>query len=829
MGSAHFLVFALPILVAMRTVEDQVSTTEACFSVLRDNLVGLEIDLRCTQLGAFSLALAVWKLGGTQKLPQLSVACSGLKPNAKSDDWARLANRDDKARRGIEKLYEVFAQAPILGSLINPRRMSGSLMAASFDELQPLLEKALAREQADENLHELAVTAQGVARAAQLLASQFTLVATNVPYLGREGHNDALVAFSDRNHPDAAADLSTLMLDRCFEFVSEEGSVAVVMPQNWWVGESYFAFRKRVLSTTTWQLAAVLGEEAWQTFGDRGPNTTLTIADTVPATTGHGFFAVDVSTKPGMPVVGVETKARALGGSSDTDELRKLSTLLAIDQGQLMFAREARITVARLGSAAALSQYVIAGEGCSTGDNARFLRGFWEVLPSQDWLCYCGPGFPGWEYCNTSLVVLWESGNGELAKSDQARIQNTGLWRVPGVLVGRVRGITATLFSGGCFSKGAVLVSPRDLDNQAAVFAFLRSKGYEELVRTIDPRVSAATSVLTDVPFDLTSWQKEAAKEFPNGLPKLNSNNPTQSSFAGYPEASDHSLHVAALRLVGYRWPAQSVGTRPGGAGAVRDDIQPFADEDGIVCLSPMRGEDSAGQRLGALLAASYGADWTAQRLSELLAEVGYGGKTLEDWLRNSLFEQHCALFNNRPFLWHVWDGLDDGFSALLNYQKLTKTILEKLTYAYLGDWIQRQEAAVRAEDAGSEGRLVAVKKLQSELRKILDGGPPYDIFVRWKPVAHQPIGWEPDLNDGVRMNIRPFLAAVDVGRKGAGILRARPNIKWAKDLGKEPSRSRDEFPWVWGWDGKTNGNRWNDLHYSREFKTAARRQKGLA
>ena len=406
MGSAHFLVFALPILVAMRTVEDQVSTTEACFSVLRDNLVGLEIDLRCTQLGAFSLALAVWKLGGTQKLPQLSVACSGLKPNAKSDDWARLANRDDKARRGIEKLYEVFAQAPILGSLINPRRMSGSLMAASFDELQPLLEKALAREQADENLHELAVTAQGVARAAQLLASQFTLVATNVPYLGREGHNDALVAFSDRNHPDAAADLSTLMLDRCFEFVSEEGSVAVVMPQNWWVGKSYLAFRKRVLSTTTWQLAAVLGEEAWQTFGDRGPNTTLTIADTVPATTGHGFFAIDVSTKPGMPVVGVETKARALGGSSDTDELRKLSTLLAIDQGQLMSAREARITVARLGSAATLSQYVIAGEGCSTGDNARFLRGFWEVLPSQDWLCYCGPGFPGWEYCNTSLTPV---------------------------------------------------------------------------------------------------------------------------------------------------------------------------------------------------------------------------------------------------------------------------------------------------------------------------------------------------------------------------------------------------------------------------------------
>ena len=80
--------------------------------------------------------------------------------------------------------------------------------------------------------------------------------------------------------------------------------------------------------------------------------------------------------------------------------------------------------------------------------------------------------------------------------------------------------------------------------------------------------------------------------------------------------------------------------------------------------------------------------------------------------------------------------------------------------------------------------------------------------------------------------------ATADVGRKGAGVLRARPNIRWDKDRGKEPARAKDEFPWFWGWDGKTqdfaggssfDGNRWNDLHYSREFKMAARRQKGLA
>ena len=50
----------------------------------------------------------------------------------------------------------------------------------------------------------------------------------------------------------------------------------------------------------------------------------------------------------------------------------------------------------------------------------------------------------------------------------------------------------------------------------------------------------------------------------------------------------------------------------------------------------------------------------------------------------------------------------------------------------------------------------------------------------------------EPRLNDGVRMNIRPFVQA--------GILRKNPNIKWTKDRGNEPQR-QDEYPWFWAED----------------------------
>jgi hypothetical protein len=158
-----------------------------------------------------------------------------------------------------------------------------------------------------------------------------------------------------------------------------------------------------------------------------------------------------------------------------------------------------------------------------------------------------------------------------------------------------------------------------------------------------------------------------------------------------------------------------------------------------------------------------------------------------------------------------------------VNYHQLTHATLEKLTYAYLGDWIRRQDAAVKAEEAGSDARLQAAKLLQSRLKLILEGEPPYDLFVRWKGLASQAIGWHPDLNDGVRMNIRPFMATdLPGGKKGAGLLRSKPNIKWDKDRGKEPQRDKAEFPWFW--QGSTaTGDRVNDVHLTREQKEKAR------
>ena len=291
-------------------------------------------------------------------------------------------------------------------------------------------------------------------------------------------------------------------------------------------------------------------------------------------------------------------------------------------------------------------------------------------------------------------------------------------------------------------------------------------------------------------------------------------------------------LHVAVARLLGYGWPAEQNAEIELAAEQrewVRrcEELNALADVDGIVCVSPVRGEASAEARLLSYLATSYGDAWNDGVLTRLVTEVG--ARTLDHWLRHRFFEQHCKLFHDRPLVWHLWDGRRDGFHALVNYHKLAagngkgSQLLESLTYSYLGDWITRQRDGVTRGDGGAEGRRDAAVELQKRLIDVLNGERPFDIFVRWKPIDQQPIGWEPDINDGVRLNIRPFMADdIPGGRRGAGILRYRPKIHWRKDRGREPANDTNRFPWFWS-NGEFTGDRVNDVHLNLEQKREAR------
>ena len=300
-GSGHFLVAAFLMLVPMRMALENLSAAEAVDAVLRDNLHGLELDPRCVALAAFSLALAAWTwpgAGGYRTLPKLNLACSGLAPNAAKEQWLALAEPaaaaggmpperdlfgvDDSLlsaplRDSLSALYDLFAQAPVLGSLIDPGALQADLFQGGFDSVRALLAAALEQERTTDEQTERAVAAQGMAHAAELLAGRYHGVITNVPYLARGKQGEGLRAFCERHYPDARNDLATVFLERCLELCAEGGTAGLVLPQNWLFLGSYRKLREKLLKAETWRLLARLGPGAFETISGEVVKATLLI------------------------------------------------------------------------------------------------------------------------------------------------------------------------------------------------------------------------------------------------------------------------------------------------------------------------------------------------------------------------------------------------------------------------------------------------------------------------------------------------------------------------------------------------------------------------
>jgi hypothetical protein len=492
-----------------------------------------------------------------------------------------------------------------------------------------------------------------------------------------------------------------------------------------------------------------------------------------------------------------------------------------------------------------LGAYSDCYHGITTTDYSRFGRVFWEMVASDigdRWVGQQSTVESTRDFGGCSNLLLWENNGAEVQQMRRAgaTVVVTGLeaWGRDGVVISQMNSLSVTRYGGSAFDTNVAIVVPKKAELLPAIWAFLSDPSFAPTVRRFNQKVVVEYVYFPTMPFDLTHWQKVAAEKYPNGLPEPQSDDPTQWLFHGHPAKAEPAtvLQVAAARLTGYRWPAEldeTMRLAPEARACVDKckDLAPFADDDGVVPLVPMRGEPAAEGRVRDLLRTAFGGEWSGAKEATLLAAANTDkapADNLDDWLKNRFFAEHCTLFHNRPFVWHIWDGRKkDGFGVLVHYHRLAapngegRRLLEKITHGYLGDWIARQRDEMKANKAGADARLAAALDLQKKLEAILAGEPPYDIFIRWKPLHEQPIGWEPDINDGVRMNIRPFIEA--------GVLRDKVNVKWTKDRGQEPQALRPKTDFPWFWSGSTfSGDRVNDVHLSVAEKQKAREAKGL-
>jgi Eco57I restriction-modification methylase len=233
-------------------------------------------------------------------------------------------------------------------------------------------------------------------------------------------------------------------------------------------------------------------------------------------------------------------------------------------------------------------------------------------------------------------------------------------------------------------------------------------------------------------------------------------------------------VSVTLLRLLGYRWPEQDAYEAE--HGPIFDPA--LVDADGIIPLLPCGDEPTAEARIRDRLERQFGDERAETFLRDFRK---YVGRDLADWLRRDFFKRHAQQFKNRPIAWHLRSP-EGAFEAFVLYHRLSRETLVKLRAEYAGPRIARLKAeAARAKDAGN-ARLAAdlqvqvedVEAFRRQLEAIERGDELRDrIRCRWKDetATGRPGPYAPDIDDGVKVNIRPF--------QETGLLRAKVITKW--------------------------------------------------
>lgn len=841
-GSGHFLVAAFLLLVPMRMAAEGLTAMDAVDLVLQDNLHGLELDARCVEIAVFALALAAWRfpdengdsLGVRSDMPAPNIACCGLKVVAKPEDWMALVP-DGLAnaaylRQELRLLHTNFASAPLLGSLLDlGRSLKNDLATSSFETLRTLLGRALATEMtsvASEKARELqeeswdmALTARGLLDAAEMLGTKFQLIATNFPFLGIEKQSESLRDYVKEAHPEGYRELAVSFILRSRGLLASSGFLAVVTPGEWTFLRPHRHFRDYLLRQSRLRIICKLGWGAFSS-GIRAQPVLMISDPNVGAGQSHDVSYIELD-----------------NDAADSKESQLVSAdLKLLNQLQWLAGPDARIVGSSGGVLSTLEKVAEARTGMSAGDSERFERNYWEVSERGD----------SWEFLQSSVpqtadfagrekIVLWEREQGSMYKlAENVKHLNHAAqnwrrgkpnWGKKGIALSLMGQLPCTSFGGDIYDINCCAIVPRSTIDLAPLMAFGLSGELGAAIREFDSSLKVGSpKTILSVEFDVEYWRNRAAEMFPNGLPVPLSHDPSQWIFHGHPQPATDPLQVAVARLAGYHWPAETDAAMELSDEARTwiaqcDKLAEHTDDDGIVCLPSVRGEPAAHDRLLKLLIAAWETvqpgSWKPAVLDKLLTDADWAGKGLDTWLREKFFEQHAKRFHHRPYIWHVWDGLKDGFGALVNYHKLDTKNLERLIHTYLGDWIRQQEGGVRDGVDGAPTRLAAALDLKRRLELILEGEKPYDIFVRWKPLAEQPIGWNPDLNDGVRMNIRPFMTA-EVLRYNK---KPKLNITWDKDRGKDV----ESAPWF----KVHKGERINDHHLSLAEKQEAQIKAG--
>lgn len=509
-GSGHILAYMFDVL--MQIYESYGYTTrEAVASIVENNLYGLDIDDRATQLAYFAVMMKARQYDrrflarkdedGNPDVPQPHVYA--IVESNHLDQFAieYFCNGDAKLKAAMDTIIRELHDAKEYGSILTVTPQDWSVLYQRFNEIVEDID--ISRETA---LRELLPLVQ----VAEALEQKYDTVVTNPPYMGSNNMGSILSNYVKMCYPSSKADLSTVFMEMCQKHCKRYGMYSMINIPVWMTQSSFLALRKNLLINSTFINMLHFGRGV---FGSDFGTTAFVIKNGLL----KEYRATYRRLFEGLTQVDLlEVKERwFFEGKGYFTSQQKLFE--AIDGYPIAYwVTDGQV---RAFSFPALNTMAEPRQGFATGDNERFLR-FWhevdfthatfncksheEAMESNSrWFpCNKGGAFRRW-YGNNERLVNWEHDGAEMTSFSGSVIRNPSYYFRQGMTWS-----TATMsklsmrFSPSGFlfeSKGSVCF-PNDEENLNYLLALLNTKIVEKLLLVLAPTVDYHEGPLGRIP-----------------------------------------------------------------------------------------------------------------------------------------------------------------------------------------------------------------------------------------------------------------------------------------------------------------------------------------
>ncbi|MFH1953080.1 MAG: BREX-1 system adenine-specific DNA-methyltransferase PglX, partial [Pseudomonadota bacterium] len=420
-GSGHILVEAYELFKAIY-LERGYWQRDVAQLILEKNLFGLDIDERAAQLTGFALMMK--GRADDRRLFERGVKLNVMAlVNSTGFDAERLAQGVELADYGLRpghltELKRLFEHATTFGSLIQvPEELVKKLPA--LKQLGEATSQDLFVADALKRLGPLV-------QQAELLAAQYDAVVANPPYMGSGGMNGLLKKFAKENFPNSKPDLFAVSTERFLLLAKPSGFVGLMTPFTWMFLKSYEAFREIILDTQT--LHSLIQPE-YHAFFDSAyvPLCTFIVRSGHSADYIASF--IKLSEFYGAEVQPIKTWEAINNPSCGWLYRAKPDGFKKIPGSPIGYWVSEAVKACYQNPL--LSTSAVIQEGLKTGENARFIRKWYEVNHAETnliqgsdpkWFIHTkGGGFRRW-YGNCEDLLLYSNDGGELRAFPKASL-----------------------------------------------------------------------------------------------------------------------------------------------------------------------------------------------------------------------------------------------------------------------------------------------------------------------------------------------------------------------------------------------------------------------